>query len=76
MLSAPSEPPTFVDQAQATLSNIQKQATDAVSELNSRFLEATGAKSNTDFLSTVQQQGQDYAGQIKGELGKVKEALK
>lgn len=66
MLSAPAEP-TIFDQAQQTIASIQEQATAAVTDLNSRFLEATGVKSNEALLTSVQQQGQTYANQIQGE---------
>jgi hypothetical protein len=66
VLSAPAEP-TLFEQAQQTFASIQQQATAAVTDLNSRFLEATGVKSNEQLLNSVQQQGQTYANQIQGE---------
>lgn len=65
MISAPSEP-TVVEQASAAIAGAQASATAAVSDLNQKVLSAAGANSNAELLTTVQQQGESYATQIKG----------
>ena len=67
MLSAPSEP-TLVDQTAAALASAKDSATAAVTELNQKVLEAAGVKSNTELLTTVQQQSESYAAKIKGDI--------
>lgn len=67
MLSAPTEK-SITEQAQESLATAQQKATAAVSEVNQKFLEVAGVKSNEEFLNTVLQQVQSYATQIKGEF--------
>lgn len=66
MLSAPSEP-TAVEQGAAVIANLQASATAAVSDLNQKVLSATGVQNNAELVSTIQQQGESYASEIKGE---------
>lgn len=65
MLSAPAEK-TIVEQAEETLASAKEQATVAVSAANQKLLEVAGAKSNTELLTTLQQQGESYVTQVKG----------
>lgn len=66
VLSAPSEP-TVVEQAAAALASAQSGATAAVAALSEKALSVAGVKSNEELLTNVQQQGEAYVTQIKGE---------
>lgn len=66
VLSAPSEP-TIVEQAAAALASAQSGATAAVAALSEKALSVAGVKSNEELLTNVQQQGEAYVTQIKGE---------
>lgn len=67
MLSAPQQQQNVIEQTQQAIANAQQQAAAAVSDVNQKFLEATGVKSNVDLLNSVQVQAQSYATQIKGD---------
>lgn len=67
MLSAPNEK-SIIEQTQETIASAQKQATDAVADLNQKILSASGAKNNQELLSSLQEQTQTYAAQVKGEF--------
>jgi hypothetical protein len=51
---------------QQTVAKIQEQSQKAVADLNTRVLTVAGAKSNEELLTSVQNQVQTYATQIKG----------
>jgi hypothetical protein len=68
VLSAPASEPTVVEQAQQTIAKVQQQANAAVTDFNAKVLQATGAKTNVDLLTSVQRQSETYANQLKGEF--------
>lgn len=66
-MSAPAEK-TVVEQAQESLATAKEQATVAVSAANEKLLEVVGAKSNTELLTSLDEQGKTYVKQVKSEL--------
>jgi hypothetical protein len=62
--SAPTEK-TVVDQFQETFTSVRAKTTEAVNELQSKILEATGTKTNEELLGVVQTGAENYGTQIK-----------
>lgn len=67
MLAAPAEK-TVVEQAQENFAAIQKQATEAVQDANTKFLEITGTKTNVNLLNTIEQNANTYGTQVQGKV--------
>jgi len=65
VLAAPAEK-TVVEQAQENFATIQKQATEAVQDANTKFLEITGTKTNVNLLNTIEQNANTYGTQVQG----------
>lgn len=64
-MSAPAEK-TVIEQAEENLATVKEQAIVAVAAANQKLLEVAGAKSNTELLTSLHQQGETYVTQVKG----------
>lgn len=61
-----SQQPNIVENVQKTFASIQQESQKAVADLNSKFLEFVGVRSNEEFLNNAQTETQKYIQQIKG----------
>lgn len=62
---APLAPLPFPD-LQAVFANLQAQTQEAISTVNTRFLQVSGAKTNEEFVSSVAETSQKFATQLRG----------
>lgn len=60
----------------AFITNLQKEATQAVASLNTRFLDLAGVKSNEEFVNKVNTQTQDFATQVRSTVDQIEEQAK